>query len=270
MDFWCKCITGRYSIGDDTERTEFYDKYILPMFKDADACIIAGDIANNHIDQMNFLRYIATKHIYRKVYYVMGNHDLTVKENVLCPFATSEERIAFIRNGCADIPNLHFLEGDICDGIAGGMGFSDFKCCESEYATPSLERWFNWYDGALWNYMNQRPKAIRNHYRCMLKRLCKREPKVVVTHYLPIQFGIPFEYRNSSSNAFFYFDGKDYLDMLPDGAVWVAGHTHGARKLEYKNSSGNTIHLLCNPIGYPGENPYADGGFKGNDFIIEV
>ncbi|MBR6123418.1 hypothetical protein IKQ19_07480 [Candidatus Saccharibacteria bacterium] len=50
----------------------------------------------------------------------------------------------------------------------------------------------------------------------------------------------------------------------------LAGHTHTAIKREYIDKLGKRHLLLCNPVGYPDENPFAEYGLKREDFLVEV
>jgi hypothetical protein len=41
-------------------------------------------------------------------------------------------------------------------------------------------------------------------------------------------------------------------------------------KREFTDAKGKHHLLLCNPVGYPDENPYAEYGLKREDFVVEV
>ena len=57
---------------------------------------------------------------------------------------------------------------------------------------------------------------------------------------------------------------------MGDGSIWQAGHTHTAMKREITDAKGKHHLLLCNPVGYPEENPYVEYGLKREDFVVEV
>jgi hypothetical protein len=78
--------------------------------------------------------------------------------------------------------------------------------------------------------------------------------------------GDTFELSIKRSN-FFYFHGAKYLENLDDGSIWQAGHTHTAIKSEYTDTLGKKHLLLCNPVGYPDEEPYAEHGTKKGRFF---
>ena len=92
----------------------------------------------------------------------------------------------------------------------------------------------------------------------------------MMSHFLPLEFEMPERYRNDPCSNFFYFHGAPYLENMDDGSIWQAGHTHTAMKREITDAKGKHHLLLCNPVGYPEENPYAEYGLKREDFVVEV
>lgn len=186
---------------------------------------------------------------------------------------------------CKQFDNVHLLDGEVINGIGGCMGMCDFNCEPPQFGLDPFTNWKrHWYDGKFWRYMNQEPRKIWDHYEQKLNDIVKQKPKVIVTHFVPYEIGIPFEYRNNSWNYVFYFKGEKFFEELDNDTYWVCGHVHGKRMAEYVNSKRNHIHIMCNPIGYPGErNLYCDVvDYTGskiirsskvaemNDFIIDI
>ena len=237
-----------------------WSTHFLP---ETEAIILGGDYSNDYLRFSGFIPWIAKK--YKEVFLVLGNHDLTCrglatnsKSNL--QFTCSEMKIAKMKEICNAIPNVHFLEGDVVNGIGGCMGMCDFKCEIPHYGLDPFTNWKrNWYDGKYWRYFRQEPGAIWNYYDKMMMDIVQQKPKVMVTHFMPIQLGIPHEYRNDPWNYVFYFDAEKYLEEMPDDSYWICGHTHGKRIAHYVNSKGNLINILCNPFGYPNDYmPYCD------------
>ena len=178
------------------------------------------------------------------------------------------------------------MEGDsVYDSIAGCMGMCDFLCEAPSYGLDKFTKWKrNWYDGKHWRYFNQVPQKIWAHYDRTLTDIVKKKPKVIVTHFVPYELGVAFEFRNDPWNYVFYFNGQKFFEELDDDSYWICGHVHGRRRAEYVNSRGNRIHIICNPLGYPGDvSPYCDlvdyTGEKlertsitvsNSDFILEI
>ena len=237
-----------------------WNTHFLP---ETDAIILGGDYSNDYLRFSRFIPWISKK--YKEVYLVLGNHDLTCrglatnsKSNL--QFTSTEKKIEKMKEICDAIPNVHFLEGNIVNGIGGCMGMCDFKCEVPSYGLDPFTNWKrNWYDGKYWRYFRQEPGAIWNHYDTLMTEIVQHKPKVMVTHFVPYQLGVPFDFRNDPWNYVFYFDAEKYLEEMPDNSYWICGHTHGKRIAHYVNSKGNLITIMCNPFGYPNDYmPYCD------------
>lgn len=248
---------ARYKMADPAEDVTIdtleyiWNTHFLP---EADAIILAGDYSNDYLRFSRMIPWIAKK--YSEVYLVLGNHDLTCrgatdsKSNL--QFTSSEQKIAKMKEICDAIPNVHFLDGNIVNGIGGCMGMCDFKCEAPTYGLDAFTAWKrNWYDGKHWRYFRQVPTAIWNYQEQLMMNIVKQKPKIMVTHFVPYELGIPFEFRNDPWNYVFYFKGEQFLEEMENDSYWICGHVHGRRMAEYVNSKGNVIHIRCNPFGYP-------------------
>lgn len=227
--------------------------YNIPI---VDRIILAGDYSNDYLTFSRMIPWIAAK--YKEVYLVLGNHDLAVrgstpsKSNL--PFVSSEKKIEAMKIVCAKHDNVYILDGEVINGIGGCMGMCDFKCEAPTYGLDAFTAWKrNWFDGKYWRYFNQEPGKIWNHYDEKMMNIVTQKPKVVVTHFVPYELGIPHEFRNDPWNYVFYFRGDKFFEELDNDTYWICGHVHGKRMADYVNSKGNVIHIICNPLGYPGE-----------------
>ena len=281
---------ARYKMADPAEDVTIdtleyiWNTHFLP---EADAIILAGDYSNDYLRFSRMIPWIAKK--YPEVYLVLGNHDLTCrgatdsKSNL--QFTSSEQKIAKMKEICDAIPNVHFLDGNIVNSIGGCMGMCDFKCEAPTYGLDAFTNWKrNWYDGKHWRYFRQVPAAIWNYQEQLMMNIVKQKPKIMVTHFVPYELGVPFEFRVDPWNYVFYFKGEQFLEEMENDSYWICGHVHGRRMAEYVNSKGNVIHIRCNPFGYPSDYmPYCDiVDYTGEkieriqtrmtheDFIIEV
>ena len=249
----------------------FFERNFLP----ADACCIAGDIANDYFTYVEFLKFIAEK--YNCVYVCLGNHDIIMESDrrfgVDREFKTSEDKIAYFVTEADKIQNVMLLENRIADGIAGCMGMCDFKYMHSPAASEITNKMLwstRWFDGRHWNYMKNDSGRLWKHYDSVFRTLSLKQPKIMMSHFLPLEFEMPERYRNDPCSNFFYFHGTPYLENLDDGSIWQAGHTHTAMKREFTDAKGKRHLLLCNPVGYPEENPYAEYGLTREEFVVEV
>lgn len=259
-DFWTP-YSREPLVGSEPTDTAVYKglEFVWDTFSDrfpkTDAIIIPGDISNDFLTFVRVTKWLSKK--YKKVYIVPGNHDATVRggtsseSNLM--FETTEQKFAAMENACRQLGNVFFLEGKIIDGIAGCMGVNDFKCDTYQFGPPQYIRWKKWYDGKYWRYFSQHHDEILKYYDETLTNLCSKQPKIIATHFVPYEAGVNFNYRNSQYNEMFFFQGEKYLNMLPDGALWLCGHVHDRKYVEYYTKDGKKITILCNPLGYPGE-----------------
>lgn len=259
-----------------------YEKfYEMFMESDSENLIVAGDIANDYYNQVNFINFISRK--YNNVYITFGNHDLGVKGATFGngnPFKTSEERMSTVMMEFKDNPHVHIMESpEMVNNICGCMGMCDFHILPNQWVTtPSLiYKWRKeWYDGRVWRYMTSpngymmNPIGIWCKYKDMMMECVKKHPKIMITHFAPIEMGVCRYFESADSTAFFYFEGKQFLDEMEDGSYWICGHVHNAFKTDYVNSKGNTIHILSMPNAYPGENPYTYNNLTREDRIIKI
>lgn len=250
---------------------EFFERNFLP----ADACCIAGDIANNYFTYVEFLRFIACK--YSDVYVCFGNHDIITEHADVYgsdrDFLTSECKMEYFLEQVAEIPNVHLLENGVVNGVAGCMGMCDFKYKHEVWANEQENklRWrLRWFDGRHWNYKQNNPAALWAYYDGVMDSLTRKNLKVMMTHFLPLEFGMSKDYERDANSNFFYFQGTRYLENLPDNSIWLAGHTHTAFKKKFCDSLGKSHLLLCNPIGYPNESPLFECSLKREDFLIQI
>lgn len=202
---------------DDPAEDVVYDtlEYIwdfkdIPL--DVDGIIVAGDIGNDYLTTTRTLAWLANK--YEKVWAVAGNHDMTVcggtpsKSNL--QFTSSEQKLQAMIDATLKFPNYHcyLLNGDKRLGVAGCMGMCDFKCETPSYGLDPFTNWKRkWYDGKYWRYLSQ-PREIWDHYDKLMTDIVQQKPKVMVTHFVPYQLGVPFEFRNDPWNYVFYFDAE--------------------------------------------------------------
>ncbi|SHK96308.1 metallophosphoesterase [Fibrobacter sp. UWEL] len=250
---------------------DFFEKHFLL----ADVCCIAGDIANNYFTYVEFLKFISEK--YSQVYICLGNHDvITEREGVFGAdrdFPTSESKIAFYLQEAAKIPNVHLLENSALGGFAGCMGMCDFSYKHNpdarieDYKLMWKVRWF---DGRHWNYKGNDVAALWAHYKSVMNDLTAARPKIMMTHFLPMEFGMAEMYLTNPNSTYFFFQGDEFLKNLDEGSIWQAGHTHSAIKRVVRDSLGKSHLLLCNPVGYPTEHPYEENNLKREDFLLEI
>lgn len=245
---------------------KFYQEHFLP----ADVLFIAGDIANDYYTQVGFLRFIAGK--YAQVYVVHGNHDLLVKNNTTFgngnPFKKSADRMQKVADDLSGYPNVHILEGPVEGPVGGCMGFADFMY---GYAPGAAMYYWkkNFIDARGWNYMRNRADAISLHYKHLVGECIAMAPKVMMTHYCPIEMGVSEQYADDPFTPCFYFTASEYMNTgSPD--LWICGHTHDQYDTTWVDANGRPHRILCNPLGYPSDlNDFA-ACLASKKYLIEV
>lgn len=234
-----------------------WKSYEIPV---TDRLILAGDYSNDFLTFSRIIPWLSSK--YKSVMLVAGNHDAVVRGSTPSKsnlqFRSTEQKFAHMKDVCRKFDNVVFLDEEerhtlLTKRICGCMGFCDFKCEAPLDGVAALKWKRYWFDGKFWRYFTQEPGLIWNHYDKVMEEMMAFNPKVMVTHFVPYQLGVSFDFRNDPWNYVFYFNAEKYLDMMDNDTYWFCGHVHGRRKAEYVNSKGNVIHIMCNPLGYPGE-----------------
>jgi hypothetical protein len=90
-----------------------------------------------------------------------------------------------------------------------------------------------------------------NAFMDYLKNTCK-STDIIVTHHLPSIKSTPSQFLNTSTQpCFVNIEAERLLDSKSvSPAAWIHGHSHG--RTEYTLDG---THVICNPVGYPSENP---------------
>lgn len=252
---------------------DYFEKFYNDYMQSAENLIFPGDCANDIYNQINFYNFLKTK--YQHIYVVFGNHDWVANGGTFGngnPKYT-EERIEQVKNEFKNDSQLHILDGNIINGIAGTIGMCDFH-----YETQldlgiqyKINKWQkSWFDGRRWHIKSPEwhngykinPIAIWTSEKTKMINLAMQQPKVMVTHFCPLQLGIQKEYSESESTGFFYFDGKEILDIFDHETYWFCGHIHAMSHTDYINNKGQIIHIWALPQAYPFENPYVNVSFE--------
>jgi predicted phosphodiesterase len=197
-----------------------------------DALILAGDVAtpktiNRLID---FLQAITSD--YDKIFYVLGNHE----------YYQAGTSIALYREVVSQVPNVVLLENEQVDWsgltIFGTTMWSDIQpgayYSMNDCNFLSLEEYRKRHQQAKEAIMALAPASI----------------DVMITHHMPSHALTHERYRKygTSMQSAFSTDMSGAFDRVKQ--FWCFGHTHAPCDNVLEG-----VRFLCNPIGYPGENP---------------
>lgn len=244
--------------------------FTLKVHEDADAVILAGDIAawSARKRMENLVRSCP-----KPVVYIPGNHEAYKASHELVWDANHQlaERVGWFHNlsqyphqyvdprhkdvviiGCTLGTNfsLPFMfqgkktqDQNLAMGIAN-HGIQDFSVIKD------------------WSPLNM--KAQYDSSLIYLQLMIARYPDrklVIVTHFLPSEKSIDPQYANSPLNPYFASDLEWMMRASPNIKLWIHGHTH--HSCDYM--VGDT-RVVCNPRGYTSkENPQFN-----SQFLVEV
>ena len=254
------------------------ENYIYNALKPADVLCVAGDTCDNPHLFVEFYKAVSPR--YKKIFVVFGNHDLTVHNDSYFrnnPFTETQAKLDFLKAEVSKLGNVSILDGTVeeFEGVkfGGTMAFNDWTWAFNLNPDPDgnipkfLYNWHYWFDYVNWNYMNNKHPEILGSEMKKLDHVVAQKPDIIMTHYIPLFFGVEKEYYYSESTTYFYFNGEKYLDQLKDQSIWLAGHTHSVRTKDLLQGDGRTIHLKLNPVGYPDED--SGNAERMDEFLLE-
>jgi predicted phosphodiesterase len=254
------------------------ENYIYNALKPADVLCVAGDTCDNPHLFVEFYKAVSPR--YKKIFVVFGNHDLTVHNDSYFrnnPFTETQAKLDFLKAEVSKLGNVSILDGTVeeFEGVkfGGTMAFNDWTWAFNLNPEPDgnipkfLYNWHYWFDYVNWNYMNNKHPEILWSEMKKLDHVVAQKPDIIMTHYIPLFFGVEKEYYYSESTTYFYFNGEKYLDQLKDQSIWLAGHTHSVRTKDLLQGDGRTIHLKLNPVGYPDED--SGNAERMDEFLIK-
>lgn len=244
------------------------EKYINKLnLPEANALIIAGDIG--HYFNQNIAFLLELKKLYKDIIVTFGNHDLfLINKSIQNRYKyDSFKRLKELKNWCNQ-NDIHFLDGNtiLINGvkIAGTsmswdyaygkkLGYSESFIYEkykeimndSNLIYQDGKRHINIplaYGGA---YINPSFKADEFFKREKEKLNNIEYCDIIITHYGP---KFPNGLEDDIENSFYFFDGLEDIKRI-NPKYWIFGHIHESVDEIYNNTN-----LLCNPIGYPGQN----------------
>lgn len=269
LDFWIKQLQASPKMD---KKLDWFMNTI--QAKGGDVFIIAGDLGHYYAQDTTFLKRV--KELYSHVILVPGNHDMyLVSTNQRKKYMyKSLNRILEMKKFCRE-NDIIYLDGNavVIDGYSfAGTGMS----WDRSFAENLLERVVT--DTELLNkynvYMNDAnlifgdgdhirvPGIYGSHvvrsfdplkfFDTEYDKLQKIDQvDVMISHYGPVTpEDMREKYKYDFSTTFFYFDGRSEVERI-NPKFWVYGHTHDKANFTYKETN-----MLCNPLGYPGENTY--------------
>lgn len=196
------------------------------------------------------------------------------------PRNTRNGQVDYLCN-CFQNGGVRFLSNNIIEFqgmiIIGNTLYTDFKLFgEKNQAACSMEAWrcMNDFKNSYYLYIKRdkhgKPDGfvkeytpeyhikqfnaclgyIRNRLR-YLKNHNNKKPIIIVTHHIPVPYGVEDKYKNDPLSAAFASDLRWLIDENPEIRLWCFGHTHHPCDFIY-----NKTRFVCEPWGYFNENNY--------------
>jgi len=196
-----------------------------------DLLILAGDCGDP------YKTYDELQKLGVPYFYIAGNHEFYGHEH-----SKVIEDIFNNSNGCYENGTMEFMGKRIhgctlwtdmkCYGVSDFDGYTRFMADER-----AIKGWTG--------------KQAQKEFERSLEFLTDsvQEGDIVVTHHLPSYKSVNKKYFDSPYNHFFYTN-LDTLIYLKKPSLFIHGHTHDACDYDM----GKT-RVVCNPHGYPSENP---------------
>lgn len=213
-----------------------------PVPPEADIALIAGDVLNDE-----WLLEVAQQ---LPVLFVAGNHEFYKRDvpgrrrelkDLSCfnPDFTflDDESEAFQRDDSSFIT------------IAGATLWTDYN--NDPLAAETARRGMNDHRYITWRKDPFLPSHATEMHRESLGYLRNIGADVIVTHHAPHRNSVHPRYAGQLLNYAYFSDVLETFDNPPK--LWVHGHVHSS----FDYMVGET-RVICNPHGYPGENPEFD------------
>lgn len=219
----------------------------------AKVLVLAGDIGNPYQDLYeNFLVDVSKNGDFDKIFMITGNHEYYAHGN------TIEDTNIHIKNliNVNNLENVIFLDNDYyIHGRFRFVGTTLWSNITKGHKTKYLTNCFF----QIKDFKKEEiglPAAVSNYNALFAKNYLFLEnipnddlTNVFITHHLPTFHAVDPQYRDSKANQCFASSCEKL--MRNNTKYWFYGHTHTPSDLTV-----NGTRLLCNPIGYPGENDF--------------
>lgn len=231
--------------------------------KDADICILAGDIGHPLLKKKRTVLTDLTnttekglspcpkwiymlktfKTLYKYVLYVPGNHEYYQAQEL----KTTPEEIDLLMKRVCKENDVIFLN---CDSWKhpDNQDMEFFGC--TLWSNMKSTSWDKMNDSKAFATHSDFIQAYHKHFRWLEYSLTTStsKHKFVITHYLPSRRLVHPRFLNSNLNDAFATSCDHLFKKRHNIKAWFYGHTH-----EFNKQKLDEIPFYCNPLGYPSE-----------------
>ena len=237
--------------------TEFAD--FSPPETDADVVILAGDIGVG----LGGIEWAARQFPKALVIYVPGNHEFYGNDIELTDElkAAATANIHVLNNDKLELHGIRFLGSTLwTDFNLHGDGEAWFA---RQCAKQLMNDFTSIHNGSR-RFSPEDSVELHEASKTWLVGELERKfegPTVVVTHHLPASASVAKRYANDPLNPAFASSLADVIEKhRPE--LWIHGHTHAPCDYELFDTR-----IICNPLGYPGENHRSE--FR-DDLVVSI
>ena len=209
-------------------------------------CVLAGDIGNPF--KINYDVFMnAMSKTFVKTFVIPGNHEYygkTIEEtnDYMKDYFKWFDNITLLNNSYEIYDNRCFIGTTLWSNISDERyKINDMSCIHG-------------FDISQYNKLN---KECVSFLEDTLENMKEKKSCIVISHHMPSESLIDPKYkteRMAHYNQWFYCNMDNLIESNQEKIqCWFYGHTHTPL-----TSILHGVPMLCNPIGYPGENTHSD------------
>lgn len=246
---------------------EFHSKNDIPDLGTGDVLVLAGDIIsskylikNGENKEKAFDFFQQCSRNFTHIIYIEGNHSFygCRYENVFDDVRRIlPSNFIHLENDKIKIENYWFV---------GAVLWTDFDN-ENPFAMLNASRMMNDYHCIKYgpSYRKITSYDVLKHHKETMRYFeetleeLQDEKVIMITHHTPSSRSIQEKYKFDDANSYFNNRLDDWIYERPQIKYWLCGHTHWQHSYQI-----GTCEVICNPLGYPGENT----GFNPNLEIL--
>lgn len=243
----------RIQIASDLHFECVENKKSFQPSKNADLLIIAGDIGNQRSLEDTNVEAMKKYSEELPVILTLGNHDYmgsTIQDTIEFWDSQNIPNLHFLHNNTIELNGIHFIGSTLWSDVKINpinafyisKGMIDYKYILKDDRSSLIDV----------DYLQNVHEECLHYVKQELNKNYKR--KVLITHHLPTFMSVHPRYINSYLNAAFATDLTELLLDTENLELCIHGHTHD--KFDY--TIEDKVRIICNPLGYPGENMYFD------------
>lgn len=205
---------------------------------EVDGALVAGDVSTAALLPHSLAMLCS---VFPRVVYTPGNHEY---------YGSSPAELDRVRIHVeAHLPNLAWLDRGVCEVEGVKIVGATLWFPPSDAPKNGLNDFFQirGFEPWVWQEHERDMQFLHSHLA---------QTSVLLTHHFPLRQSIPPAYANSALNPFFWAGpAAEDLALLRMPRLAVHGHTHDGMRYDV-----GSMHVECNPHGYPGERPDFDFG----------